>query len=204
MIVGLPGALVAALLAQPASAEGLIKRVLERTRRTTTLSADFIQTYRSAALGRELVERGTLQIKRPGRMRWEYQQPEKKTFISDGKTFYFYVPSERQVIVREQSGERGVAVSLLSGEAGILSQFQASPEPEGEGRRVKLVPRKPDPDVDRAYLELDADARIVGIEIWDAQGNKSRFTFGRLRENVALDDRLFRFQVPKGVAVIGG
>lgn len=204
MIVGLPGALVAGLLAQPASAEGLIERVLERTRRTTTLSADFIQTYRSAALGRELVERGTLQIKRPGRMRWEYQQPEKKTFISDGKTFYFYVPSERQVIVRERSGERGVAVSLLSGEAGILSQFQASPEPEGEGRRVKLVPRKPDPDVDRAYLELDADARIVGIEIWDAQGNKSRFTFGRLRENVALDDRLFRFQVPKGVAVIGG
>lgn len=204
MIVGLPGALVAGLLAQPASAEGLIKRVEERARRTTTLSAEFIQTYRSAALGRELVERGTLQIKRPGRMRWEYQQPEKKTFISDGKTFYFYVPSERQVIVRERSGERGVAVSLLSGEAGILSQFQASPEPEGEGRRVKLVPRKPDPDVDRAYLELDADARIVGIEIWDAQGNKSRFTFGRLRENVALDDRLFRFQVPKGVAVIGG
>jgi outer membrane lipoprotein carrier protein len=204
MIVGLPGLLVAGLLAQPAAAEGLIQRVLERTRRTTSLSADFVQTYRSAALGRELVERGTLKIKRPGRMLWEYQEPEKKTFVSDGKTFYFYVPAERQVIVREQSGERGVAVALLSGEAGVLSQFHASAETEGGKRRVKLVPKKPDPELERAYLELDADARIVGIEIWDAQGNNSRFRFDKLRENVLLDDRLFRFSVPKGVTVIGG
>jgi outer membrane lipoprotein carrier protein len=204
MIVGLPGVLVAGLLAQPASGEGLIERIEERTRRTASLTADFVQTYRSAALGRELVERGTLKIKRPGRMLWEYLEPEKKTFVSDGKTFYFYVPADRQVIVREQSGEHGVAVKLLSGQAGVLSQFLASPEGEGEARRVKLVPKKPDPELQRVYLELDADARIVGIEIWDAQGNKSRFHFEKLRENVALDDRLFRFSVPKGVAVIGG
>jgi outer membrane lipoprotein-sorting protein len=44
----------------------------------------------------------------------------------------------------------------------------------------------------------------VGIEIWDAQGNRSRFRFEKLRENIALDDRLFRFEVPKGVTVIAG
>jgi outer membrane lipoprotein carrier protein len=65
--------------------------VEERSRRTTSLVADFVQTYKSAALGRELVERGTLQLKRPGRMRWEYVHPEKKTFVSDGKSFFFYV-----------------------------------------------------------------------------------------------------------------
>jgi outer membrane lipoprotein carrier protein len=201
MIVGFAGALVAGLLAQPAAPEALVKRVLERSRRTTSLVADFVQTYRSAALGRELVERGTLQLKRPGRMRWEYVYPEKKTFVSDGKAFYFYVPAERQVIVRDQSGEQGIAVRLLSGE-GILSQFDATPD--GATGRLKLVPRKPDPELERAYIEADADGRIVGIEIWDVGGNKSRFTFGRLRENVALDDRQFRFEVPKGVAVIGG
>lgn len=204
MILGLPGALLLGSLAQAASAEGLIQRLEERTRRTTSLQADFTQTYRSAALGRELVERGSLRLKRPGRMLWEYREPEKKTFVSDGKAFYFYVPSERQVIVREQSGDRGVAVSLLSGEAGILSQFSASPDAESQGRLIQLVPKKPDPEVERAKVELDALARIVGIEIRDAQGNQSRFRFERLRENVPLDDRLFRFEVPKGVTVIGG
>lgn len=202
MILGLPGALLVVLLAQPATAEGLIGKVEERTRRTTSLTAEFVQSYRSAALGREQIERGTLKIKRPGRMLWEYREPEKKTFLSDGKTFYFYVPAERQVIVREQSGERGVTVSLLAGEVSILSEFHASPEPEGS--RIKLVPRKPDPELERAFLDLDAEARIVGVEIWDAQGNRSRFRFDKLRENVALDDRLFRFQIPKGVTVIGG
>ena len=94
--------LLAGLLAQPAAAKGLIERMEERTRRTTSLTAEFVQTYRSAALGREQVERGTLKIKRPGRMLWEYREPERKTFLSDGKAFYFYVPAERQVIVREQ------------------------------------------------------------------------------------------------------
>ena len=202
MIVGVAGVLVMGWLAQPAAVEGLVKRVEERSRSTTSLVADFVQTYRSAAMGRELVERGTLQIKRPGRMRWEYQHPEKKVFISDGKTFYFYVPAERQVIVREQAGDRGIAVRLLSGDGGILSQFDASPE--AGGKRLKLVPRKPDPELELAYLETDPAGRIVGIEIRDIQGNQSRFSFGRLRENVALDDRQFRFEVPKGVAVIGG
>jgi outer membrane lipoprotein carrier protein len=203
MALGLPGLVLVSLLAQTGSLESLIQRLEEHTRKTTSLSASFVQSYRSAALGRELVERGTLKIKRPGRMLWEYQQPEKKTFVSDGKTFYFYVPAERQVIVREQSGERSVAVKLLSGEAGILSQFHASLD-EDEGGRLKLVPKGKDPELQRAYLELDAAARIVGIEIWDAQGNRSRFRFLKLRENPALDDALFRFQVPKGVTVVGG
>src|SRR6185503_14502962 len=135
MIVGFAGALVLGLLAQPASPDGLVRRVEERSRRTTSLVADFVQTYKSAALGRELVERGTLQLKRPGRMRWEYVHPEKKTFVSDGKSFYFYVPAERQVIVREQAGEQGIAVRLLSGEGGLLSQFQGTTDSDG---RLKL------------------------------------------------------------------
>jgi outer membrane lipoprotein carrier protein len=204
MLIGLPGLLLASLSAQAASPDGLIQRVEERTRRITSLSAEFVQSYRSAALGRELVERGTLRIKRPGRMLWEYLEPEKKTFVSDGKTFYFYVPAEKQVIVRDRSGERGIAVSLLEGEAGILEQFRASRAEDGGQIRLQLVPKTPDPEVERAYLDLDAEARIVGIEIWDAQGNRSRFRFEKLRENIALDDRLFRFEVPKGVTVIAG
>ena len=63
-----------------------------------------------------IVETGTVALKRPGRMRWEYETPEKKTFVSDGTRVFFYVPADRQVIVRQQAGERGVAMALLSGQ----------------------------------------------------------------------------------------
>jgi outer membrane lipoprotein carrier protein len=194
-----------AALVPPQDPASLVARVEERTRHTVDLTADFTQTYRSGALGREIVERGTVKIKRPGRMLWEYLTPEKKTFLSDGKTFYFYVPSDRQVIVREQAGQRGVAVSLLSGEGSILHDFNVAVEsPDGPQPRLRLLPKVADPEVERVYLEVDAEDRITSLEIWDAQGNRSRFQFDKLRENTGLKDTLFRFEVPKGVMVVSG
>ena len=67
-----------------APAEDLARRVEERHRSARDLTARFVQTYRSGLLGRESSS-GALSLKRPGRMRWEYEAPEKKTFVSDGK-----------------------------------------------------------------------------------------------------------------------
>lgn len=207
--LGITGALVAGatILARPlpAPAEEAARRVGERHRALADLTARFVQTYRSGILGREIVERGTVKVKRPGRMLWEYREPESKTFVSDGKTFYFYIPADRQVIVREQGGERGVALVLLSGELDILGQFEVGLEAAPTGReRLRLTPRRPDPDVQRVYLDIDAEARIRAIEILDVQGNRSEFRFEEIRENVGLPDRLFRFEIPKGVEVIAG
>ena len=188
------------------AARELALRVDARQRRVTDLTARFVQSYRSGALGRELVERGNLAIKRPGRMLWEYRDPERKTFLSDGKTFFFYVPADKQVIVRDQAGERGLPMLLLAGQDEIVSQFEVGLEdsPLPGTRRLRLVPRKPDPELERVYLDVDDQARIVGIEVWDAQGNRSRFRFEQLRENVGLPAKLFHFEIPKGVEVVAG
>jgi outer membrane lipoprotein carrier protein len=205
-----PGILALALGAAPApaanaAAEALARRIEERQRNIQDLQGRFTQTYRSGVLGRDVVERGTVSIKRPGRMRWEYRDPEAKTFVSDGKSFYFYVPADKQVIVRDQADSRGVTAMLLSGRVEILNQFdvglEASP---GGGARLRLSPRKPDGEVDRIYLDVDATDRIRTIEILDPQGNRSRFDFQDLRENVGLPDRLFHFEVPRGVEVVTG
>ena len=197
-----PRALQSPPTASPA--EALAHRIEERHRTLTDFTARFVQSYRSGILGREVTERGTVSIKPPGRMLWEYRDPERKTFVSDGKTIYFYVPADRQVVVRDQGGDRGVLSRLLSG-AGILSEFDAGLEaaPAG-GQRLRLTPRKTDPDVDRVYLEADASDRISSLEIVDAQGNRSRFRFDQVHENVGLPDTLFRFQIPKGVEVVSG
>src|SRR5437764_2251234 len=59
-----------------------------------TLQSQFTEIYRGAGISRE--ESGVLWLKRPGKMRWEYEQPRQKLFISDGKEAWFYVPGEQQ------------------------------------------------------------------------------------------------------------
>lgn len=208
MALGLTGSLLAAAAGTTASpspaAEALARRVDARARGVRDLTARFVQSYRSGILGREIVERGTLAIKKPGRMRWEYKEPEKKLFVSDGKQFFFYVPADRQVIVKDQAGEQGIPAFLLAGQ-GILEQFEVFPEPALPGReRLRLVPRKADQEVERIFLDVDAEARVRAIEVWDVQGGHSRYQFEDVKENVGVPDGQFRFEIPRGVEVVAG
>jgi len=205
------GALLVPAPAATTPAEDLARRVEARHRTLVDLTATFVQTYRSGMLGRAIVEKWALSLKPPGRMRWEYREPEKKTFVSDGTTFYFYVPADRQVIVRAQADSRGIPALLLSGRGEILTTFAVTEEAAPSTtttttsiRRLRLVPREADPEIDHVLLDVDTSARIRGIAVLDAQGNRSQFTFDRFKENVGLDDAQFRFQVPKGVEVVSG
>jgi outer membrane lipoprotein carrier protein len=200
-----PAAAQAPASTQPPAA-ALARRIEQRHQRVADLTARFVQTYRSGLLAQEVVERGVVSLKRPGRMLWEYRDPEKKTFVSDGKTFYFYVPADRQVIVREQAGQRGIPALLLSGRDDLLAEFDAAIEkPPAPGlQRLRLTPKKADPEVERVFLDVDDADRIRAVRVRDAQGNESRFEFDTIRENVGLPDRLFRFVVPRGVEVIAG
>jgi outer membrane lipoprotein carrier protein len=204
--------LTGALLAPPSpgaaspAAEALARKVEQRHHTVKDLTARFVQTYRSGMIGREVVERGTVSIKRPGRMLWEYRQPEKKTFVADGKSFYFYVPADKQVIVRAQAKDKSIPALLLSGEAGLLAEFEVSLEENAPAgfRRLRLVPRKADPDVEWVTIDVDASDRIRAIAVTDVQGNRSRFQFEDIRENVGLKDAIFNFRVPAGVEVVTG
>jgi outer membrane lipoprotein carrier protein len=205
-------ALTGALLAPPAAtagrseAEALARRVEQRHRTVTDLTARFVQTYRSGLIGREVTERGVVSIKRPGRMLWEYREPEKKTFVANGKTFYFYVPADRQVIVRPQARDKSLPALLLSGQSDVLAEFDASLDQTAPAglRRLRLVPRKPDPEVEWVTLDVDSADRIRAIAVVDVQGNRSRFEFDGIKENVGLKDRLFEFRPPAGVEVVTG
>src|SRR5262245_26778157 len=67
----------------------------ERYNRLRSLKADFVEKYTGA--GAERIESGTLWLKKPGKMRWEYRSPREKLFLSDGKQAWFYVPGDARV-----------------------------------------------------------------------------------------------------------
>ena len=69
---------------------------------------------------------------------------------------------------------RGVALSLLSGQADLLSQFDVVLEQNESGApRLRLTPKKPDPEVERVFLETDAQNRITAIEVRTRRATKA-------------------------------
>src|SRR5579859_5589407 len=64
-----------------------------RYRRALTLKASFLERY--SENGKQVrVEAGKAYFLRPGKMRWEYEKPEKNLFLVDGKFVWFYVPDD--------------------------------------------------------------------------------------------------------------
>ena len=78
------------------------------------------------------------------------------------------------------------------------------PPPAPGMQRLRLTPKKADPEVERVFLDVDPGDRIRAVRVRDAQGNESLFEFDGIRENVGLPERLFRFEVPRGVEVVTG
>ena len=62
-------------------------------------SADFTHAYEGGVLRRKTTERGSVLVRKPGRMRWAYTAPEEKLFVSDGVKMYAWVPADRQVTI---------------------------------------------------------------------------------------------------------
>ncbi len=92
----------------------------EHYRHLKTLRAVFLERYNEGPK-QSRVESGTVYFRRPGQMRWEYESPEKKLFVTDGKTVWFYVPYDHTVTkaaLRESSDWRA-PLALLTGKADL-------------------------------------------------------------------------------------
>jgi outer membrane lipoprotein carrier protein len=195
-------------VAQTRPAAGELARALQqRYAKVRDFSADFVHSYRGGVLRTQVTERGTMAVKKPGKMRWTYTAPEKKTFVSDGVKIYSYIPQDRQVIVSNvpTGDEATTAVMFLAGKGDVARDFTASYAEGGPAGTwpLKLVPRKAERDYDTLVLALDPGTlQIRALTTTDRQGGESTFTFTNLKENRGLSDKDFTFRIPRGVDVI--
>jgi outer membrane lipoprotein carrier protein len=170
-------------------------------------SASFIQTYEGGVLRRKASESGTVYVKKPGRMRWDYTSPEKKLFVSDGRTMFLYFPADKQVMKNPvpAQDEATSAVLFLMGKGDIVRDFNVKWAEGGTENtyRLRLDPRTRQTEYD--WLEVAADRhtlQIMGLTAADAQGGRSSFSFSNFKENVGLADKMFEFTIPRGTEVI--
>jgi outer membrane lipoprotein carrier protein len=192
------------------SVDDLAARVQQRYDTIKDFEADFVQTYEGGVLRTKTTERGTVAIKRPGRMRWVYSKPERKEFVSDGVRIYSYLPADKQVIVSPvPQGPSNTPALFLTGKGNLVRDFaisstQVAGAPAGL-TMMKLVPKRSDPDVESLVLGVDpATLQIRHLVATDRQGGTSTFTFTNLKENRGLSDKIFEFRIPRGVDVVTG
>jgi outer membrane lipoprotein carrier protein len=208
VIVGLAVWLAGSAVAgQTLSADMLAQALQTRYQGVRDFSADFVHSYRGGVLRTQTTERGTMSIKKPGLMRWDYTTPEKKQFISDGKKIYFYVPADKQVQVTDMpSTDQATTPALfLAGKGNIARDFTATYADTSPAGTValRLTPRRSEPDYEYLIVALDPKTmQIRALTTRDRQGGDSTLTFSNLKENRGLSDNEFAFRIPRGVDVV--
>jgi outer membrane lipoprotein carrier protein len=182
----------------------LIQQKYDKVRDFT---ADFTQTYQGGVLRKTSTEKGTLQVKKPGRMRWEYTSPEQKLFVSDGQKIYSYIPADRQVIVSSvPTDDRATtAVLFLVGKGDLARDFNVSYAAAAAPDTIALKRDPKSRQADYDWLELVVDRESLQIRTLIAaerEGGRSTFQFSNYRENTGLADKIFTFKIPRGVDVV--
>jgi outer membrane lipoprotein carrier protein len=168
-------------------------------------SADFVHTHEGGVLKRKRVERGTLLVKKPGKMRWTYQAPDEKIFVSDGVRLIQYFPDENRALVSEVPDDDQAAVLFLAGRGNLTRDFNVSFAQGGDTAptwTLRLEPRKPQPEYD--WLEIAAARNTLVLQsltVAEKQGSRSTFVFANFKENPGLADKTFAFSIPRGAEV---
>jgi outer membrane lipoprotein carrier protein len=201
--------LTAPVTAQSPSADAVARDLQRKYDGVTEFSADFVHSYRGGVLKQQATERGRLLVKKPGRMRWEYTDPEKKLFVSDGRKIYSYIPQDKQVVVGTMpSDDQAPTPALfLTGKGDLTRDFTAVFDKVAEAQpgsiALKLTPKRGEPEYDSLTLVVDPKTLTLQMLITlDAQGGRSAFTFSNLKENVGVADNQFVFKMPRNVDVV--
>lgn len=197
-------------LAQSQDAATIARRVDDHYNHLQTLTAEFTQSYQGVGVQRE--ESGTLWLKRPGKMRWEYRAPKPKLFVGDGKAVWFHVAGERQATrgAMKQLDDLQSPLAYLLGKAHLEKQMSglslASDVKPGEAGDVVLrgIPRGMEARVRDVVLEVDGAGRLVRIVIAATDDSTTEYRFRQQQENVAIAEERFRFTPPPGVTVVEG
>jgi outer membrane lipoprotein carrier protein len=202
-------ALVSSAFTSDSSVSQIASRVDRRYNHLTTLKSQFHESYRGAGLTRD--ESGELWLQKPGKMRWQYEQPTPKLFVVDGKDAFFYVPSERQVrrMPAKKLDDFRSPIRYLLGHTKLQNEFEKlsiSSEPPKQAGNVVIegVPKGMEDRVQRVVLEINPNDQIVRIAIEEIDGSVTEFTFRDIQENVAVSSNLFHFTPPQGVEIVEG
>jgi outer membrane lipoprotein carrier protein len=211
------GLLILLAMAVPAAAQapsgGLddaVRGVEGAYGRMTDLKAEFTQTAFNKSLNQTIPASGTVYLKKGGKLRWEYAEPTPQQIVSDGKTIWIYTPTLNQVNTgKAPDALSGPAGSFLSGLGKLREHFEvrllnpAQPKDSEGNVQLDLTPKQALPTLARLILAFDPNGwQLRRAVVYDQFENTVTMKFTKLVINSGLEDKLFAFVPPKGVATV--
>src|SRR5260370_40053027 len=147
------------------------------------MQTDFTEIYRGD--GAERTESGTLWLKKPRKMRWEYRSPREKLFVSDGKVVWFYLPAEKQLRKTEfrKLDDLRSPIAFLLGKTKLENELhglskvadQASLDPANT--LLRGVPKAMADRVGEVLLEVTPSSQLARIVLIEVDGASTEFRF---------------------------
>jgi len=193
----------------------VVKKVQARYEKTRDLQADFKQSTKIEGFATPISSSGRVYIKKPGRLRWDYLDPNVEEIYVKKDEVMMYIPEHQQVLVGKltQMAASQAPLQLLQGVAKLDEEFEVEPTPDGTRGAggvplVTLLPKQTAEServgtLNRIVLELQPKTYFIKtVSIHEISGNVSTFEFTNLKPNQGLKNDLFQFTVPVGVEVV--
>ncbi|MEC9315213.1 MAG: outer membrane lipoprotein chaperone LolA [Pseudomonadota bacterium] len=185
-------------------ADGATEKLQQFVDNVQTFSAHFEQMVIDTE-GNLLEEaEGEFQLERPGKFRWDYQQPYPQEIVADGERIWFYDVDLEQVTVKsQQEALADTPATLLSGEVVPADKYHIQNLPSDDGRLwVELTPKESDSNFQAVTLVFDGDT-LAQMIMRDSFDQRTRLVFSEVEENPTFEKNLFSFTPPAGVDVVG-
>lgn len=198
--------LTAAAQAGSLTAVELAKRIDRHYNSLHSLEVQFTQRYEGMGMNRK--EAGVLLLKKPGKMRWTYSQPDGKLFVLDGKYGYFYSPGDTEVqrVPVKKLDDMRSPLRLLLGHAKLEEELTGlAIAPQADGTYVLTgVPKGLEKRVASFSVTATPEGVIRSMKVEQTDGITNAFVFADEKPDAAAPDAEFVFNAPAGVKVVEG
>jgi len=187
------------------SNDALVRKVDDHYNHLASLRARYVEQY--SGMGMNKTESGTLLLKKPGKMRWSYDNPVGKVFVLDGKYAWFYTPGDAQAqrIPAKELDDLRSPLRFLLGHTQLKKELEnLTVTLEGSGFRITGVPKGMEQRMKLLTLDVTAAGVIEKMKIEEVGGAVTEFAFSNMEENAPVKNSEFVFTPPAGVTIVKG
>lgn len=182
----------------------VLKGIQDRYNHAKTLQLSFSETYTVPGRPHQS-ESGTLTLRKPGRMRWDYATPAGKLFVSDGKDVYLYTPGPNRVekMKLKESEDWRAPLAFLLGKLDFQKEFRDfDMKPDGSGFVITAKAKSDKLPYDSIRLTATSGFTITNLVVTGQDQSVLAFNFGNEKMNPSVNDSIFKFQAPPGATVV--
>ncbi len=189
-----------------ANVEEIVSKIKEHYANFESFNADFEQNFYHKAYKKNKKSKGTVSFKKELKMKWSYNEPERKYIISNGDTLWIYEPENEQVIKSNVKGsELNNAAKVLFGKEDLFKEYNVELEkavPKYGKTALNLTPKSKDAAYKKIVLYLNENYDLTATDMIDGFDNINTIVYKNIVKNQLINDIFFNFTIPEGVEVI--